>query len=341
MTFFSAQFESLIFAWPWFAVLLAMPLLARQLAPAADNGRDAALRWPGGIDDAPNAVIRAGKTGGHWFRLLLSLFAWSLLVIAVMRPQMPAGAASAPVTGRNLMLAVDLSGSMNDKDFVLAGRSVERLTATKAVGGDFIERREGDRLGLILFGERAYMQAPLTFDRSTVKTLLYEAMIGFAGQKTAIGDAIALAVKRAREAESHSPGEQQVLILMTDGANTAGEIEPLKAAELAATVGLKIYTIGIGSDRSRGRLRIGPALSSGLDEKNLEAIADMTGGRYFRARDTAGLAEIYLELDQLEPAANEETGFRPMDELFYIPAGAGFTIFGLLGLASLFRGRSV
>lgn len=329
--------EPLSFAWPWMAAFVLLPLLVRQFAAAADSGQDAALRWPGELDNA-SSVSGSGRNRGRWWRLVLALIGWLLLVIAVMRPQMPAGAASAPVTGRNLMLAVDLSGSMNDKDFVLAGRSVERLTATKAVGGDFIERRQGDRLGLILFGERAYMQAPLTFDRSTVKTLLYEAMIGFAGQKTAIGDAIALAVKRVREAHPRAEGEQQVLILMTDGANTAGEIEPLKAAELAATVGLKIYTIGIGSDRSRGRLRIGTATNSGLDEKNLEAIADMTGGRYFRARDTDGLAEIYLELDELEPAADDETGFRPMDELFYAPAAAGFCIFGLLGLVSILRG---
>ena len=324
--------DQLLFAWPWMAALVVLPLLARWFGGGADNDAQAALRVPASGQFA--AIAGQGRIAGstRWLRLALAILAWVGLVVAVMRPQLPAGSQSAPVTGRNLMLAVDLSGSMEDKDFELAGRSVERLTATKAVGGDFIDRRGGDRLGLILFGERAYLQAPLTFDRRTVKTLLYESMIGIAGQKTAIGDAIALAVKRVRDAED--PSAQQVLILMTDGANTAGQIEPLKAAELAATVGLKIYTIGIGSDRRRGRFGLSRS-GSDLDEKNLTEIADLTGGRYFRARDTAALAQIYRELDTLEPAADEEDGFQPRDELFFYPATLSAALFALLALPAL------
>ncbi|MEM8548463.1 MAG: VWA domain-containing protein, partial [Pseudomonadota bacterium] len=240
---FSGFPESLSFAWPWMAVAVLLPLLARRWLAPARQSREAALTVP--LDHPAAFALGEGtESRRRSWRWPLAVLGWLALVLAAMRPQWLTGEVSAPVTGRNLMMAVDLSGSMEAKDFQLAGRSVTRLTATKAVGGDFIDRRAGDRLGLILFGERAYQQAPLTFDRRTLKTLLFEAEIGLAGDKTAIGDAIALAVKRVRDATR--PDEQHVLVLLTDGANTAGEIEPRRAAELAATVALKIYTIGIG-----------------------------------------------------------------------------------------------
>lgn len=333
--------ESLVFAWPWMLAFLPLPLVLRWLLPAAGGGRDSALRVPAGsgfsaLDGGDGAsVARLGLRG------ILGLLAWLALIAAAMRPQLLADAQSAPVTGRNLMIAVDLSGSMEAKDFKLGGRSVDRLTATKAVGGDFIDRRTGDRLGLILFGERAYLQTPLTFDRQTLKTLLFEAMIGLAGEKTAIGDAIALAVKRVRDAGESS--QEQVLVLLTDGANTAGNIEPLKAAELAATVGLKIYTIGIGAERMQVQSGFIPRLvnpSADLDEETLTSIAQTTGGRYFRARDTASLAEIYRELDKLEPAADDELGFRPRDEVFYWPATLALALLGLMAVPRLISGWS-
>ena len=208
------------------------------------------------------------------------------------------------------MLAVDLSGSMDQKDFELAGRRVDRLTATKAVASDFITRREGDRIGLILFGERAYLQVPLTLDRDTVKTLLLEAEIGLAGEKTAIGDAITLAVRRVHE-----------------------------ASELAQQVGLRIYTIGIGAESMDvasligGRRAINP--SADLDEETLTAIAQQTGGQYFRATDTASLQRIYALVDELEPVEEPESGFRPVKSYFYWPLGAALGLSLLLCLASL------
>ena len=216
------------------------------------------------------------------------------------------------------MLAVDLSGSMEEEDFIIKGDKVDRLTATKYVAGEFIQRRVGDRLGLILFGEKAYLQTPLTFDRLTVKTLLYESAIGLAGKSTAIGDAIGLAVKRLREKDDKS----RVLILLTDGANTAGEVEPLAAAELAAREKLKIYTIGIGADEMVmrsifGSRRVNP--SADLDEKTLSAIANKTGGRYFRARDIEQLEQIYALLDDLEPIEKDVQRFRPQAALYYWP----------------------
>jgi Ca-activated chloride channel family protein len=271
------------------------------------------------------------------WKLWVAVAAWVLLVIAAARPERIGDELDVPVSGRNLMLAVDLSGSMDQKDFELGDRRVDRLTATKAVASDFISRREGDRIGLILFGERAYLQVPLTLDRETVKVLLLESFIGLAGEKTAIGDAITLAVKLIYELEE-DPGEQ-VLVLLTDGANTAGEIQPLKAAELARQVGLRIYTIGIGAEQLEvssligGRRNINP--SADLDEETLTSIAEMTGGRYFRAKDTAGLQDIYRLVDELEPVEEPEAGFRPVKSMFFVPLAASFALAALLGLISL------
>jgi Ca-activated chloride channel family protein len=272
----------------------------------------------------------------NW-RFWVAMIAWVLLVIAVARPERIGDELDVPVSGRNLMLAVDLSGSMDQKDFELGNRTVDRLTATKAVAADFISRREGDRIGLILFGERAYLQVPLTLDRETVKILLMEAFIGLAGEKTAIGDAITLAVKRIHDQETDA-GEQ-VLVLLTDGANTAGEIDPMKAAELAAQVGLRVYTIGIGAEQLEvasiigGRRRVNP--SADLDEETLTGIANLTGGRYFRATDTATLQDIYRLVDELEPVEEPEAGFRPVKSLFYLPLSGAFALAALLGLLSL------
>jgi Ca-activated chloride channel family protein len=258
------------------------------------------------------------------------LLIWLLLVLAAARPQWIGEPLPLPLAGRDLMLAVDISGSMVEEDMVIGARVTDRLTAVKAVAGDFIERREGDRIGLILFGQQAYLQTPLTFDRETARTLLFEAAIGLAGRETAIGDAIGLAVKRLRD----QPAEQRVLIPLTDGANTAGAIAPDKAAELAAEAGVRIYTIGIGSDR---RGPFGMSLGRNpLDERTLKAIAEQTGGRYFRARDLRELQSIYALLDELEPVESEQEGFRPVAELFAWPLGLALALSALAALAKAF-----
>jgi Ca-activated chloride channel homolog len=325
-------------AWPWALAALPLPWLARRLLGESRQLADAGLRVP----SLGRFSMLAGRSQVeqlfNW-RFWLAFVAWVLLVLAAARPERVGDELAVPVSGRNLMLAVDLSGSMDQKDFVLGDTRVDRLTATKAVASDFISRREGDRIGLILFGENAYLQVPLTLDRETVKTLLLEAFIGLAGEKTAIGDAITLAVKRIHE-QDQDAGEQ-VLVLLTDGANTAGEVDPLKAAELAAQIGLKVYTIGIGAEQLEvasllgGRRQINP--SADLDEDTLTRIAAMTGGRYFRARDTAALQEIYRLVDELEPVEEPESGFRPVRSLFHVPLAGAFVLAALLALASLLR----
>ena len=314
-------------AWPWALLALPLPLLLRRLLPPARAQDEAGLRVP---SLASFAMLR--DRGGveqmfNW-RFWFALTAWLLLVLAAARPERVGDELDVPVAGRNLMLAVDLSGSMDQEDFELGGVRVDRLEATKAVASDFISRRDGDRLGLILFGERAYLQVPLTLDRETVSTLLMESAIGLAGEKTAIGDAITLAVRRVHE-QLQGDGEQ-VLILLTDGANTAGEIDPIKAAELAQQVGLRIYTIGIGAEQqsvnllSGGRRMINP--SADLDEETLTAIADLTGGRYFRATDTASLQQIYQLLDELEPVEEPESGFKPVKSYYFWPLAAAMLL---------------
>jgi Ca-activated chloride channel family protein len=325
-------------AWPLALLALPLPFIVRYLLPEAKGMSEAGLRVPS-IESFSTLRDRSGKEQLLNWRVWLAAIAWVLLVLAAARPERIGEELDVPVAGRNLMLAVDLSGSMDQKDFELAGRRVDRLTATKAVASDFIERREGDRIGLILFGERAYLQVPLTLDRKTVNVLLMEAFIGLAGEKTAIGDAITLAVRRVYEQEKDEG--DQVLVLLTDGANTAGEVQPLKAAELAQQVGLRIYTIGIGAEQLEvasligGRRRINP--SADLDEDTLTEIARLTGGRYFRATDTASLQDIYKLVDELEPVEEPESGFRPVKSYYFYPLGLAVGLVMLMSLVSLLQ----
>jgi Ca-activated chloride channel family protein len=323
-------------AWPWVLAALPLPLLLRSVLKPAKGMSEAGLRVPN-TDSFSTLKDRSGAEQVFNWRFWVATFAWILLILGAARPERMGEELELPVAGRNLMLAVDLSGSMDQKDFELVGRRVDRLTATKAVASDFVERREGDRIGLILFGERAYLQVPLTLDRETVNVLLMEAFIGLAGEKTAIGDAITLAVRRVHEQESNAG--DQVLVLLTDGANTAGEVNPIKAAELAQQVGLRIYTIGIGAEKLEvssligGRRQINP--SADLDEATLTEIAELTGGRYFRATDTSSLQDIYKLVDELEPVEEAESGFRPVKSYFYYPLAAALLLVILACLLSL------
>jgi Ca-activated chloride channel family protein len=311
------------FVWWWLFLLLPLPLLARWLLKPAEQAEGVALRVPF-LEDFQQGNKLLGSAQGM-LGLLLASVAWVMLLAAAARPVWVGDTVAMPVSGRDLMLAVDLSGSMQEQDFILNGQVVDRLMATKAVAGEFVRKRGGDRIGMVLFGDQAYLQAPLTFDRQTVLQLLNEAQIGLAGERTAIGDAIGLALKRLQD----SPQKNRVLILMTDGANTAGSVSPLEAADMAATAGLKIYTVGIGSESDQMRSTFGFQLmnpTADLDEKTLKSIAERTGGAYFRARDTEEFQKIYAELDRLEPAEKEAQQWRPQQELFRWPLLAAFVL---------------
>lgn len=322
------------FQWPWLSLILPLPFLVRWLLPAKPQTQQAALIVPF-LDDLPTNGPTPFSSQQRW-PIRLAAFAWIFLVIACTRPQWLGEPLELAVNGRDLMLAVDVSGSMEEKDFVINDKRYDRLTATKYVVSDFVKRRVGDRIGLILFGTQAYLHVPLTFDRQTVETLLNEAFIGITEDEpqTSIGDAIGLAVKRLQDENNDS----RVLILLTDGANTAGELSPLKAAEIAVEHHLKIYTIGIGADeilvRSLfGTRRVNP--SADLDEKTLQAIADTTGGRYFRARNTEELEQIYQILDQLEPVEKDKQFFRPRSELYVWPLAFSMAFTALLAVGRL------
>lgn len=316
------------FAWPWLLLALPLPWVAYRFFPARPSAQAALL-----VPFFERAQDLLNQTSGAkqqaWLRRALALALWVCLVLAAARPQWVGDTISLPRSGRDLLMAVDISGSMQIEDMPVNGTPISRIAVIKNVVGDFVARRQNDRLGLVLFGTQAYLQAPLTFDRQTVNKFLQEAQLGFAGEQTAIGDAIGLSIKRLK----NRPAQSRVIILLTDGANTAGELEPRKAADLAKQAGVKIYTVGIGANEmiepgffgmSR---KVNP--SADLDEGTLTYIADTTGGKYFRAHDPQELAKIYQELDTLEPIEQEAAAYRPRQVLFFWPLSGALGI-GLL-----------
>lgn len=309
------------FANPWILGCLVLPwVIAYVLPPARINGGEA-LRVPF-LERLERLMIehKHSVAMSRWKCLLIYLI-WLLLVIAAARPEWLGEPIAQPRSGRALMLAVDLSGSMQTPDMTLSGMQADRLTVVKEVAKKFIEQRKGDRLGLILFGSRAYLQTPLTFDKQTVLHMLADATVGLAGTETAIGDAIGLAVKRLRA----YPKESRVLVLLTDGASNSGTIAPIQAARLAAIAGIKIYTIGVGADSIMvsgpfGTPMVNP--SSELDEDTLREIARLTGGMFFRAKNTEALVQAYTMLDQLEPVTVDQVVYRAIKPLYPWPLAA-------------------
>ena len=303
------------FAWPWLLLLLPLPLFVYWLPQKRNNRISAALIMPQLL---PNTSVSMTNNTSKKSPLVILSLCWLLTVLALSQPQWLGETVDIPTEGREMMIAVDLSGSMQIEDMSLHGSTVNRLDMLKEVLGNFIERRIGDRLGLILFADDAYMQTPMTFDRETVKQMLDESQLGLVGRKTAIGDAIALAVKRF-DAKQKS---NKILLLLTDGQNTAGKITPEQALELAIAKDVTIYSIGIGADVMLqqslfGTRRVNP--SSELDEKTLTKLAQQTGGKYFRAKDSEGMELIYSLLDQLEPIEQDQQQMRPLTALFYWP----------------------
>jgi len=325
-----------LFAWPWWLCALPLPLLVRWWLPPQRNAAPA-LRVP--YVERLDVVAAAG---GHSLRGRgpgwLAWLAWALLCLAAARPQQLGPPIVPPQVGRDLMLAVDLSGSMDEQDMELGGTVVDRLTAAKAVLADFLERRVGDRVGLLVFGERAYTLTPMTLDRTSVREQLADSVVGLAGRATAIGDAIGLAVKRLQD----QPANQRVLILLTDGVNTAGALTPEKATELAVAANVRVHTIAFGGEGgglSVFGFRLPITGGEDIDEASLQRIATETGGRFFRARDTESLAGIYAEIDRLEPVQRPGQAVRPRIERYPWPLAAAFAC-GLLAFAAPARRRA-
>jgi len=317
------------FAWPWMLLALPLPWLVRRLLPAAES-TSPALRVPFG--NRLDAVAAGGGVARSAGIGMLAWMAWTLLCVAAARPQQLGDIVQPPQAGRDLMLAVDLSGSMSEEDMTLGNQTVDRLTAAKAVLADFLDRRAGDRVGLLVFGDRAYTVAPMTMDLSSVRQQLGDSVVGLAGQATAIGDAIGLAVKRLKS----QPTSQRVLILLTDGVSNAGVLDPVKAAQVAKDEGVRIHTIGFGGEgESLSVFGIPLHVPGGGDDTDmatLQRIATTTGGKAFRARDTDELAGIYAEIDRLEPVKRPGQSVRPRVERYAWPLSAALAL-GLLAFA--------
>jgi Ca-activated chloride channel family protein len=279
------------FAWSWLFILLPLPWLIHRFFPPAAHQVQNALKVPffERINTQENTINK-----NNLLLYILLWIAWILLISAAARPQLLGKAIELPITGRDLLVAVDLSDSMKEK--LPDGQT--RLKVVKQVIGDFIVERKADRIGLILFAEKAYVQTPLTFDRRTVKIMLDQAKIGFAGRSTAIGDAIGLTIKRLRKCNT----KNRVLILITDGSNNAGVANPIQAAKWAAETEIRIYTIGFAIKEK--------------DEKTLQDIASITNGQYFKAQDSLSLQNIYQQLDKIETEIVETKIFRPKIELY-------------------------
>jgi Ca-activated chloride channel family protein len=318
------------FAWPYVFILLPVSWMLQTFFPVKTKKNEAMLRVPFlARIEALQLTSNSELTLHNNLRSIFALFAWLFLILACANPQWLGNPLPVPQDGRNIMLAVDLSPSMSIPDLQRNNNPVDRLQVVKQVAANFIDKRHGDKLGLILFGSKAYLQTPLTFDRTTVRSMLDDATIGLAGDHTAIGDAIGLAVKKFHSENIKS----RILVLLTDGANNSGDIDPTDAAGLAKDGHIKIYTVGIGASEMIVSGIMGPQLinpSADLDEPLLKKIASMTEGQYFRAEDEKSLLKILDAINKLEPVSSDDVTARPITALFYWPLTAALLFFSLL-----------
>ncbi len=314
-------------AYPWALALLPLPLLVWWLLPPYRE-ETASIRLPffgeiaaaAGLTPASGAVVPRTT----WTQKLLAPVCWGLVVLAVARPQLVEPPIEKTQPARDLLLALDLSQSMDTRDFRdPSGQVIPRVDAVRTVVDDFVTRRTGDRIGLIVFGDAAYPQVPFTLDHRTVRAMLAETEPGMAGPRTAMGDAIGLGIKMFEPSQA----PEKVLILLTDGNDTASKMPPAKAAEIARDQKIRVHTVGIGDPAATGEGK--------LDTGALEQIASTTGGRYFFGQDQERLAEIYATLDRITPANQKTLSWRPKRELFQWPLGVALALLLLFELVML------
>ncbi len=305
-----SNLTNLELAWWWMLFLLPLPLLVYYFAPKVPSPTAVKLPYLPESSSAKGPNMRWQK--------ILAVLIWVSLIIASARPVWFGDPVEFQPKHRDLMLVVDLSYSMSKEDMQYQGEYVDRLTAVKRVLSDFIERRKGDRVGLVLFADHAYLQTPLTLDRSAVAQQLNQTVLRLIGNSTAIGDGIGLATKTF--VDSDAP--QRVMVLLSDGSNTAGVLDPLEAADIAKKYNATIYTVGVGAGEMMVKeffMTRKVNTAEDLDERTLMDIAERTGGQYFRARDSKELATIYDTINQLEPVSNTTKTWRPQQEWFFIP----------------------
>ncbi|MDJ0940490.1 MAG: VWA domain-containing protein [Woeseiaceae bacterium] len=312
------------FAYPLALLILPLPLLVYWLAPP-HRERVSALRVPF-FDEIVSVTGAEARSGAVVMRrralqIVSASLIWVLLVVALAKPELVGEPIVREEASRDIMLAIDLSGSMDYRDFPSDdGRPVQRLAAVKRVVDAFVAARERDRVGLIVFGDKAYLQLPFTRDIETARSLVGLMDVGMAGPRTAIGDAIGLAIKSFESSEL----DDRLLILLSDGSDTASKMTPVNAAEIARLNGVEIHTIGVGDPNARGEDRV--------DFDALADIASRSGGRFFDAADEAGLADVYRRIDELAVSDIKTSAWRPRESMVHWPAGAALVI-GLLAYA--------
>lgn len=328
------------FDWPWFALLLPLPLLVRVIFPSRkDKSTEAPprIRFPSlsRLKQAFPTAQAVTKKSKYSTVLLLSLV-WVLLIFSLMKPELVDQYTNVKNEGHDLMLAVDISLSMKAVDMSTKSDVLDRLDVTKDVVNKFLEGRQGDRVGLIVFGGSAFLHVPFTLDVNSVGKLLNETVPGMAGQGTAIGDAIGLAVRNLRE----RPEGSRVLILLTDGEDNSSSIPPQEATKLAKQYGIRIYTIGVGNpDAAPFPTQFGgyQMVQMPLDEKLLKAIAEYTGGQYFHAREKGQLQKIYDKIDELEKTEAETEDLMIKEPLYKYPLGLALLLLLLITLRPIYR----
>lgn len=321
------------FAYPWMFLLLPLPLLMHWLAPPHHEPRLAVhvpfmrvlARVAGGASPAGTVITRRRPL--QWVQVVL---AWLAIVSAAARPLWLGEPIIRELPMRDLLVAVDLSGSMETRDFTDAGGEIaERLAAAKQVLDGFLARRDGDRVGLVFFGSAAFVQSPFTDDLGVVRELLDEAQVRMLGPRTVLGDAIGMAIPLFER----SAVDERVLIVLTDGNDTGSLVPPVRAAEIARDHGVRIFTIAMGDPQAAGE--------QALDEETLRAVAATTGGDYYRADNRGELEEIYAELDRLAPKQVERQSYRPEHDLYHWPLAFAIVLsllyFGLVEMFSLLR----
>ncbi|WP_419828699.1 VWA domain-containing protein [Methylobacterium sp.] len=300
----TAQLSAFDLAAPWILFALPLPLLAARLLPAETEGGSGALLVPGTLVGTARSGADLAARGRRRAALVWTL--WAALVVALSGPRLVMPASALPASGREIMIAMDLSGSMERRDFTLDGETVNRLTAVKRVGTDFIRRRAGDRIGLVIFADQAYVAAAPSFDTAAVARALDEATIGISGRSTGIGDGLGLALRRldpkdpgpradGLAAPSAAPSAKAV-ILLSDGANNAGQTAPKDVAALAKELGIRVYTIALGPRD----MADADGEQDVVDTETLRDMAQASGGEAFRVRTTEDLVRVADAIDRLE-----------------------------------------
>jgi len=328
----------LTFAQPLLLLLIALPILLWFLLPTKTKSSEPGIRLPIAERFKPYQQSAFASASRLQWSQCFGMLLWCLIIIALAGPQWLGPPSATARDGRNIMLALDLSGSMNTPDMQFQGKMNTRIQVVKTVAQTFIHNRPNDRMGLILFGSRAYLQTPLTFDHKNLSAMLADATVGLAGQQTAIGDAIGLAIKRLM----HFPKKSRILILLTDGVNNSGNVLPIEAAKVAKKQHIKIYTIGLTGSQMTVQTLFGPRVvdtNQDLDEGTLQAIAQMTGGLFFKAQSGRDLQKVYTTLNRLEKTNAKKQFVRPIDPLYVYPLTLAFLLSLMIALYTIIANK--